>query len=746
MPGATERQLRPTGLLSGERRETHVYEGDLMAFLSDTFLPGYLEGKPSYWSEIPQILADILPALEMPDICTDYIAISSIPKLIARSQLGLPMPPKFWEIGRLCDQAVTVYEKKGMTVEAAFLRSFTGDPDLDLKAKITNGYGIHDLTEQFYYQLMKRFPKRVTNVIEFTKVDPKTQAELHGEEFYVHYNRRFIIRVSVGPVATIPHLNMMQISILDRQSASKAWSREQDLEYFRDLKSVFHVDVLRLQDSQFEAEADNRAGRTSRIQDNCVAGIRFADNRVLYAMTQDAVDALNRQNELYIRPNKEVPEYPFRAARESLIYAPDSLLTTSTLLQPEGRKIDKLNLEVTTPWLEGRSLFEIRRWVLSLVNEGKGLNPKSINLIRKEVYLLLAYDFHGAIEFLRHSFLSMLIPGLAHLTDNDWERVLQHSLMTVQPLDSTSAFSPDIRSSVGFMNDQRQLYKTGILGDIAISVDDGRLHGGVRRFITALGELGLVRNTGNVVEAYLRLWDPEQSRVKSAVSSEDVDYGFVDLKQLIESVAPLIVSHADQYSYKGRLLEVSSAYSAVVGRDKDSGKKLITTEWFANLCLSYDFLLQSPLGLTAKDWHALYTNRQITDSGLKLNKRRFEEMLLDLKLMGLIEMCDMQIYIDGHGKKTQVYSPRETSFSLTRIDSAVQFRGHNAVQEEAATADALKRLDKLGIVFLESLSDLTEVDIKLLHERSERKNNRPMYRGGIRALQEDIDVVKTIIG
>lgn len=665
--------------------EEIVRDGDLAAYLRDEFLAGYLARQPEKYAQIPDMAVEVLlnSVFTIPEI--DPVELSgSVPKCIAAG-----VPEGFWNISAYYDTVVRQLpgHLQEHSTEGELARSLAGAAAADMDIKLRGG---NEVISDVFMALAREYGVPADAIREFRDEDiPASEANrVRQFEFEYPDSPGWKIVAEDRPVKTNPKRQMMIVSFVDTATD----------------RTVFHLDIGELPSSADAVRADNRQGTTSNKQDLVVARLRKVGGTddetasLQYAMGRQAVDVMHGQDAVITRshrPNR-VLEISLRSWRMNLLHEMDSLELR------DGSTLPLPQLDMLLPTYEAEALFGLRRHLQTLAIAEDTAERRPVPMIpRRELALCLTIDPYTTIQALRDSGVALLIPGLRHVSYEQWNRVLRAESLLVGPYRTTEA-----DRNTELMMVQRELYMHGRNGKTP------RQYNGVSLFVHALKDANVIPQnwTDDDLTLYVQLW-------------EESDENQQDTMQTLLNRARMVVFHAAQ----GTPLE--SVYRRAASQPQDGTVfdfeyNTSKSRWDAAAAL-YTLLHRFPAGLTAQELEYQY---YANFDGIPRVKD-FRGLFYDLKLLGVVRRHPLE-RITQHRNRTSVdlytLSSEPSRKQLLTIASDHRFQeylittnGHengfgNTVRD--LVTFALQQLPNYGVMSIDTLESFTRDDYNLMPE------------------------------
>lgn len=711
--------------------------GVLEDFLRKGFFRDYLEHLGPSSQAIPTYANDILRIILSDDNVGEVLLTGSIPKFIVRYEA----PEHFWGIGRYFASERDAIGIPQDSPVYGLLDGLADDAaaDMDINMQLPTKEYVVTLYEQIasHYRVAADRKKEKEVVYNEQPYTVRTMQFTHPSDSNIR------LEVYAGPVPTNPNLITMNIAFFDTARDER----------------IFRIDMSALPATGAEIEREKRHGKTTKKQDEVVAELSLEGDQVWYFMTEHAVAVMDEED-------------AFRT--ESQIRA-DVLEIILRGLRMNALDVQQLRWKFDTfmPGFTSESVFDLQLLIQKIVREGINANGTLGTLPLKELALCLTIDPYVTVQALRDSSIALLIPGLAHISREQWEELLHSRHMVVEGV-------PVLRGqrTSEFMAKQRDLYLWG----------DGRgnkPYNGVEMFIRALQDLQLVPSEGNIWELYIQLWKKQESAIlrlgqsdkPMGVPLDSIAFAEIDGVWLFGSSDIAFADEARQKGYIGvlarRLLHAARGEYDVESRIPEiiailrQHEPMTNTTLFEQIdtllkshagnsmsdedlilldslqreingvALVYQLLELFPSGLTAKQLKRLYHDTQLERLSVH---PEFSRMFLNLKLYGLVYAHRIQRKEKSTGKPVEVifYSLRRNR-SLTRLTSlhdnthffkCFQTALDNTRPERfSSSSNDLGHLTQVvnmflrnGLKFMEILLSFTPQDFALLRNKLTRYN------------------------
>lgn len=656
-----------------------VRSGSLRDYLAHDFLAGYMASGPEDYAAIPDLVQDMLQhsVFSVPSI--SHVEVSgSVAKCMAHG-----VPERFWEYSRVFQgelETLRIANLPDDSDEARLVGSLSADAAADIDIKI---FGQALSIPSIFDQVTRHYgvPENHVAMTQASGVPGNGYHFVRTATFDYPHNSMWSIQLYEGPVPTNPARRMMTVSFIHKDSDKRA----------------FHIDIGELPTTGTAVETDKRQGKTSLKQDICVAELSI-DNRVAakptlrYTLRQDAVEAMQGQDEIMTESNRpgDVLEIALRSLRMNVLH-------TVQRIPVENGELELPQLGMFLPHYENGTLFALRKRIREL-HETVSPTSDSLLIPRRELALCLTIDPYITIQALRDSGIATLIPGLSHVSHEQWDAVLASRHLVVEPLRTTNAEERDIDLITG----QRDIYIKGKNHTLLPSSD------GLHRFISALRDLGIVTrsNESSVWSSYVDLW-------RTGSTSEH--------EQLQLNRAKSIIYRQTE----GTLLQ-QEYYPAIQPRSQgeiyNHTAEMADSRWTGAAAI-YLFLQRYPAGLTALELEGMYEDFPLVNKTYE-----FRQLFLDLKTLGLVKRYTMdRVTRRGRVVPVDVYTvlPRVQRQSLQHLASDTAFQdligGANAEMTEESTDLVVFLLHTLpqlsGANTIEALESFTMEDYELIDQK-----------------------------
>ncbi|MFC1711670.1 hypothetical protein ACFLZ1_03740 [Patescibacteria group bacterium] len=499
------------------------HEQDPARFFADMLSGGYLK-EPI--SEAPplELIPYVLEELLAPVITKEYVLQAEDGGLAAELTSGVPK----WLVGQVVSKEVTndrrfwqfpiffqqqAWEEKDDKTKRVLQYLSHGPADIDIKLDINPHQGLASIGKKIAETAGFK-----TYQIKSIDCGQKKDGE-RGMRYYTsiaigYRGTRFDL--SFGSIPENPDRQGMEIRFYDPVEKSRI---------------LFLAHIGCLPEKAQDTQQDRRSGELNEKQDFCVARLWCDDQgRINYGFEEEAisvmerVDRLPRLDILETKSVGDLAEMSFRALRMNLLHRVNltSFIIDNNLFanlpedHPKYSLIQQLKLYARAygknsrgfkaeehnmlaylynqnfifPLIESGikpkqgSIFDLRQAVQGVSQKDGSLpeNPKLRDNILRELFLSLTIDPYSTILFLRDSGMSSLIPGLSHLTRDDWNKVLTHPdlCMTIESGGRRITSSQD----EDYLIRQIKAYLSG--NDL----------NGVEMFVNALRNSGLVEASG----------------------------------------------------------------------------------------------------------------------------------------------------------------------------------------------------------------------------------------------------------
>ena len=375
----------------------------------------------------------------------------------------------YWDYGPVIGSGVLESDNPIPESDRDMLKGFGVDTAADMDI---NGYiPVHELFSSLC-QSLHIVPENI-NTTQYT-TNGNGNLEGHSIEVILPWDKNIALKVYAGPVPTNLAIETMGISFFDSTTNER----------------IFRIDISRLPQTGIALETEKRQGKTTKKQEECVATLRIKDGDVWFGMTEHAWDVVREQDDVLSEskdPNT-ILEIFLRGLRMNLLHDPEDI---------------SHDFESFLPEFTSTSLFKQRNRIREALRAGDKLSSHVVAMLQKELLLCLTIDPYITIHALKDSGIARLIPGLSHVTRNQWEDILSSRYLVV---DSTRSQKPERFGE--FLERQRNLYKRG--------KEDGKLpkpYNGLHMFIRALRDVGVVGGMSSDLIVYKKLWDQPGSKV-----------------------------------------------------------------------------------------------------------------------------------------------------------------------------------------------------------------------------------------
>lgn len=654
-----------------------VREGTLRDFLEQHFLAGYIAAGPDQYADIPDLVQTALVNSVFAVGEVTHVEVSgSVAKCMAHG-----VPERFWDYSRSLQQELDQLEGvfPDESEEMRLIRSLSADAAADIDIKI---FGPARSIPLMFDRAVTLYGVHADTIVRAPAKGIPNNG--HHETRTVHFEHPtyadWDMELYEGPVPTNPSRQMMTISFIDKNSGKRG----------------FHIDIGELPTTGNAVESDKRQGKTSLKQDICVAELTVEQGgsvhpTIRYALRQDAIAAMQGQDEIMTESNRpgDVLEIALRSLRMNLLH------TVNDIPVAEGR-LSLPQLGMLLPHYEVGTLFSFRARTRGLLDAMATLNDP-LTIPRRELALCLTIDPYITIQALRDGGLATLIPGLSHVTREQWETVLASRHLVVEPYRTGSVEDRDIE----FVTRQRDIYLNGKNHTIAPQTD------GVQRFIRALRDLGVVSRSDEFNEwtLYVELWQPDE---------------FGDQEERTLNLAKSQIWKQAEGTFLQQ--EYYAATQArVPGEVYNHTVELSDSRWTGAAAI-YMLMQRYPAGLTALELDRLYN-----EYPLSVNKLyEFKQLFLDLKVLGMIKRHTVnRVSRQGRIVPVEVYTvlPRAQRQSLQELAADAEFQDMiGGAKESTELTDSvvllLHTLQRLsGASTIEALESFTLEDYELIDKK-----------------------------
>lgn len=748
--------LIPAGELS--RDNEVIAQGSIREYLSDTYLRDYIGDKPDYMASVPVLVEDLLesilsmklPVSGQTDKLFPVIGVArstgSVPKCIASG-----VPRHFWDIGRYYSSILDASELTENSIARQIIAGLSADAAADM-----------DVNLQTFAPLSVVFRQIALKYgVSLDAIQERIVAQKNGRD-HKGYTIRFFrplapsveVEMYTGPVPTNLDLETMTISFFDATSGQR----------------LFRIDVGELPLTGPQEEKEKRRGKTSRKQEECYATLEFQDGEVRYGLTGRAEKVMTGADEIWTESENpgDVLEIFVRALRMNLLHEVEDLY----------------DLEMFLPQFTSASLFAMRERIQAFVLRGERIDPGVLGLLMKELALCFTIDPYIAVQALRDSGISFLIPGLANITGEQWEKIIRSRHFVVDAASATEE-----KRTIPFMHKQRLLYLYGT--ENLVKPFDG-----LERFMRALQDIDVVPKETNQWQQYADLWDHwEKSNEQDAqpkplppdlrVLTSARGYYLVgratptipsqdEIRQAIELLGRTLrkeIPLSEQITlareiinrYPGgknlnsqikRLEDPSTRMLEDMTRDDIQQELEDLRSQRDSLALLYVLLNRFASGLTPRELKHLYLLPQVSFHKWD----NFDELFLELKLLGIVhkrgqkrfdkvgEAVDVSFYSlrrdrSRHGLSNLRLIPgfiTQYGFVVTDYFDEVHTNIKNILSRR------INMLERVGIANIEALLALTEQDFTIIART--RKPDRETLIKAADSLRLAYDKVRQVHG
>lgn len=754
-----------TQVLEGVRKkELFPVRGDLAQFLANDFFSGAVRNgllRPSDQRDIPEcvndILVSVLPVEGEEPLFSRMTAISSVPKEIAWKHITGEVPVDFWEDYHHMQFVKNLLEQSDNDAVQEYAQSI-GETRIDLDVKLMDA----DETS------MKLVGRRIATRYGVSENFIGSVQETNQEQFSFSL-RGYDVFVVSGPSPTNKYIDLIKISLFDPKTKQE----------------IYHIDV-----SKSGRIGDKRSGTTMQKQDTCVADLSNEGGRLRYELAPEAIEVMLHQDSFDTETTDatRVLELALRGLRQNMLHLlHDTVRGVDYLRLVNGTSLLLPQFHMLFPLLRSDSLFEMRKEIRSALLRGSIRlpyeNKRHIRLLQKELHVCLQRDPYMTIHALRDTGIALVIPGLRHLSDKDWDTLLR-SEQFLMDISGTTRYARLNERTNDLIALQRETY-------LGRGRDKKRRYDGLERFMRALDPGTEHREW----EAYLALWEDKEKSVVMEDKGFDTDTYPPDAKGVElnydNNTYFLIKKNAHSVSQE----EIVDLFGAMRRSRNELNAPNYNWEAYVNAALaridgyshvpwvaeaiarkngqavdmtneverSMDIKLSSigliaamlqlaPSGLTPREMQAIYDG---IVSGQLGNYLRFDEALYEMKLTGAVARMTVE-RIDRHGMPvfTDFYSWRDphNKFDLTSNAAREIFPSYLAKVKEAdySRTEQLKvyvaamnnLVRKTGICTIEQILAISAEDRKFITmSRTKGADIIELMQGAIREWYESLDEV-----
>ncbi len=680
--------------------------GGVSAYLSDIFLPSYLaklkgeHEESEYFDQIPDVVEQVLlPIVNAPGI-EEVELHGSVARFIAHG-----MSEEYWEVLNYFDYLKREAHSDRVKYFLGGPFGFAADPDFDIGIRGISVEKLSSSLEDWF---------KVSDFRDAPFVHAGKQIVRKEYAFTLKTGHR--VEISVGPIPTVPDIHNLVISIFDIRTDQR----------------VFHIDINEAPAIAEQVEREKRQGKTNRKQDEVRAALFTENNRLWYEVSPEAVEIMKGQDEVTTESTDlaEIAEISLRALRMNLLHENPTFVDLRFFL-----------LQFTDV-----SLFALQERIQAAILRGERISEQVLPILKRELALCLTIDPYVTIQALRDMGLATIIPGLRSITGEQWQKVL-HSRHLAIAADAT----PEAARSDTYMNWQREYYRRGHPKEHI-----PRSYDGVKRFIRALEDIGVVYKNGDCWEQYMDVWETKkQSSIQlgdqGLFAPERVD-GYRSLATvgdiaiftltppssiaedvvLLEHLALKLMERLPEPSLEFRALRAAATIRQTLS---ETEIQEFGEEYLIKMGLVYALLEQFAAGLTPRQMKRLCAQVDPTSAV----PEKFENVFLDLKLCGLVGKRKIQrIDRNGEAQDVEFYSLLQQHYGpiedYTHRDDFLKIY-HNVLLDDYEISKSpsrfpdyyhlrgtLKRrvnmLERVGISSVDVLAALSDKDWEVLQKRT----------------------------
>lgn len=358
--------------VSVEKRRFEVLKGELILFLREVYLDGYLKGKPSVYRELPLAIVQFLAHIVGDSRVQKAKVVSFAAKALAR--------------GGVSDESWQVREEYNEIAKK--LSGKSTRPDIDVNLLLSPGTS----TEELIYPIAQFYEQK--NYRVHHAINPKTSGwgENVAQGFELNY-QGLIVRVVAGHVGINPNVKNLKVYFFAPGDKNDP---------------IFAIDGTVLAQDALQAQKDTRKEAGLR-QDECEFDLKLERERLCYEMSSEA------QEVMYAPDRLMTLDYDvsglltkiFRSLRTHLTY-PNFRTNSGIRHALEGFVVEADSGEV----------FELRAHIQDLIGLSgsiPAIAEGQIPALARDFGLLLMYDpliWHELVD----TGVTQLLPGTAKLT------------------------------------------------------------------------------------------------------------------------------------------------------------------------------------------------------------------------------------------------------------------------------------------------------------------------------------------
>jgi len=463
-------------------------------------------------------------------------------------------------------------------------------------------------------------------------------------------------------------------------------------------ETIFRNHIAFLPAGTEGARRDRRLGETNDKQDLCTLRVVSDGQNLLFAnLKEELVEVgkvMKREDKLpplEILETKSVEalaELAIRTVRIDGLHSFGDLFSQLT------------GGEQFFPLIYSRSLFDLRSALQTVALKGDVVPKETQVLILRELFLSLTADPYLTMMFLRDTGLTALIPGLSHLTLEDWTNLLFHPELDLcldkNEIRTMRPETPD------YLAIQSATYRQGGIKKI----EENK---GGERFVKALEELGLIRPRMEKESCWsrlVRLFNREERQTLPNIG-EQIMIGVIErLVVKEERQGFMVIERKNQGEVTGVEVARMEHFRIIDDRPRDEyeieaelrqsvDRYLRETEietWFHGFKLDrrmmediIKVMVLFPAGLTAKEIARL----TVSEGG-----ERFARQFLLIKLTGMIARVRRKRKgVDERERETDFYCLRR---DFNEVESLVSLKDNEKLDSAFYRVRSEKHLKKYG--------------------------------------------------